>query len=78
MKRFGPVQIIRLKLTEDECPLNCYVMFDNSRSAFGAHMQMDNHCQELCFKTVCYIDYLKVTLDIIPRHVETVILIILR
>ena len=50
MKRFGPVQGIKLQLKEGEHSLRCYVVFGSCKYAHDAHIKLDDHCQQLCFK----------------------------
>ena len=37
MKTFGPIRKIRLKMTEDEHSLSCYVVFGSGKCALDAH-----------------------------------------
>ena len=69
MKRFVPIQRIRLKLTWDEHSLSCYVVFDISKYAHDAHTQLDSH--SVLRRKLFNIDNLRADpFDFIPRDVE--------
>ena len=72
MKRFGPGQRMRLKLTEDECSLTGYVVFGRNNFTYDAICNWMVTMSITVLKTkLCFIDNLgDDPFDFIPRDVE--------